>query len=102
MLVRYKQVFEYKHNEKNEIIRYKARLVAQDFSYKLGIDYEETYSLIVDAITFRLFFSLVITKSLYMHLMDSVPACLYKSLDNNIQMKIPKRYKISETCNSNS
>ena len=34
-----------KQNENDEIIRYKARLVAQDFSQIPGIDYEETYSL---------------------------------------------------------
>jgi len=42
-----------KCNEKNEIVRYKARLVAQNFSQRLGIDYEETYSPVTDAITFR-------------------------------------------------
>ena len=59
MSVGYKWVFVHKRNEKNEIIRYKARLVAQGFSQILGIDYEETYALVMDAITFRFFISLV-------------------------------------------
>ncbi|GKE92182.1 putative copia-like polyprotein, partial [Tanacetum coccineum] len=50
--VGYKWVFVRKQNEKNEITRYKARLVAQGFSQRPGIDYEETYSLVVDATTF--------------------------------------------------
>ena len=41
--VGYKWVFCAKRNEKNEIVRYKARLVAQGFSQRPGIDYEETY-----------------------------------------------------------
>ena len=49
--VGYKWVFVRKLNENNEIIRYKVRLVAQGFSQKPGIDYEETYSPIIDAIT---------------------------------------------------
>jgi hypothetical protein len=48
----YKWVFVRKRNEKNEIVRYKARLVVQSFMQKPGIDYEETYSPVVDVITF--------------------------------------------------
>ncbi|KAJ9535658.1 LOW QUALITY PROTEIN: hypothetical protein OSB04_un001192 [Centaurea solstitialis] len=44
-------VFVRKRNEKNEIMRYKARLVAQGFSQRPGIDYEKTYSPVMDAIT---------------------------------------------------
>ena len=49
--VGYKWVFVKKRNENDEIIRYKTRLVAQGFSQRPGIDYEETYSPIMDAIT---------------------------------------------------
>ncbi|KAM2096811.1 hypothetical protein ACFX1R_020409 [Malus domestica] len=40
-LVGYKWVFIRKRNEKNKIICYKARLVAQGFSQHPGIDYDE-------------------------------------------------------------
>jgi hypothetical protein len=82
--VGYKWVFVRKRNEKNEIVKYKARLVAQGFLQKPGIDYEETYSPVVDAITFRFLISLVVTESLDMRLMDVVIAYLYGSLDNDI------------------
>ena len=52
-LVGYKWVFVRKRNEKGEVVRYKARLVAQGFSQRPGIDYEETYSPVVDATTLR-------------------------------------------------
>ncbi|KAL0323103.1 UNVERIFIED_CONTAM: Copia protein [Sesamum angustifolium] len=42
--VGYKWVFVRKRNEQNEVVRYKARLVAQGFTQKPGIDYTETYS----------------------------------------------------------
>jgi hypothetical protein len=77
-------------------VKYKARLVAQGFLQKLGIDYEEIYSPVVDAITFRFLISLVVTESLDMRLMDVVGAYLYRSLDNDIYMKIPKGYKMPE------
>lgn len=86
----YKRVFMRKRNEKNEVARYKARLVAQGFSQRHGIDYMETYSPVVDAITFRYLISLVVREKLDMRLMDVVTAYLYGSLDNEIFMKIPK------------
>ena len=50
--VGYKWVFVRKWNEKNTIMRYKAWLVAQGFSQRHGIDYDETYSPVMDTITF--------------------------------------------------
>ena len=34
-------------------IRYKARFVAQDFRQQFGIDYNDTYSSVMDAMSFR-------------------------------------------------
>ena len=102
MPVGYKWVFVQNRNEKNEIIRYKARLVAQGFSQRPGIDYEETYFPVMDAITFRFFISLVVTENLDMRLMDVVTAYLYGSLDNDIHIKIPEGYKMPEAYNSKS
>ncbi|KAM2133212.1 hypothetical protein ACFX1R_003337 [Malus domestica] len=68
--VGYKWVFLMKRNEKNEIVRYKARFVAQSFSQRPGIDYEETYSSVMDVITFRYLISLVVFEKLNMQLMD--------------------------------
>ena len=59
MPVGYKWVFVHKRNEKNEIIRYKARLVAQGFSKRCSIDYEKAYAPVMDVITSRVLISLV-------------------------------------------
>ena len=56
----------------------------------------------MDAITFRFLISLVAKENLDMRLMDVVTAYLYGSLDNDIYMKIPERYKMSETYNPTS
>ena len=69
-------------------MRYKARLAAQGFSQRPGVDYEETYSPVVDAITFRYLISLAVSEGLDMRLMDVVTAYLYGSLDSDIYMKI--------------
>ncbi|RVW19132.1 Copia protein [Vitis vinifera] len=98
--VGYKWVFVRKRNENNEIIRYKARLVAQGFSQRPGIDYEETYSPVMDAITFRFLISLAVSEGLDMRLMDVITAYLYGSMDNDIYMKIPEGFKLPDANNT--
>ncbi|KAL6568032.1 hypothetical protein OROHE_003716 [Orobanche hederae] len=90
----YKWVFVRKRNEKNEIARNKARLVAQGFSQWSKIDYDETYSPVMDIITFRFLISMAVHERLDMRLMDVVTAYLYGSLDSNIYIKIPDGYKM--------
>ena len=94
--VGYRWVFVRKRNENNEIVRYKARLVAQGFSQRPGIDYEETYSPVMDAITFRYLIQLVVSEGLEMHLMDVVTTYLYGSIDSDIYMKIPEGFPLPE------
>nr|AQY61295.1 Pol [Coffea arabica] len=99
--VGYKWVFVRKRNEKNEIVRYKARLVAQGFSQRPGFDYDETYSPVVDAITFRYLVSFAVHEKLDMRLMDVVTAYLYGNLENDIYMRISEGFNMPEACKSN-
>jgi hypothetical protein len=39
-------------NENNEVVRYKARLVTQGFTQRPDIDFNETYSPVMNGITF--------------------------------------------------
>ena len=99
-LVGCKWVFVRKPNENNEIIRYKARLVAQGFSQRPNSDYKKTYYLVMDAIIFCFLISLAISEGLDMHLMHVIIAYLYGSIDNDIYMKIPKGFKLPEANNT--
>ena len=51
--------------------------MAQGFSQKHGIDYEETYYLVMDATTFRYLIYLAVSVGLDMRLMDVVTVHLY-------------------------
>ena len=77
-------------------------LLHKVFSQRPRVDYEETYSPVMDAITFRYLMSLTASKNLDMYLMDVVTAYLYGSLDNDIYMKIPEGFKIPEALDSKS
>ena len=52
------------------------------------------------AITFRFLISLVVSEELDMCLMDVITAYLYESIDNDIYMKIPERFKLHEANNT--
>ncbi|GJW57438.1 retrovirus-related pol polyprotein from transposon TNT 1-94, partial [Tanacetum coccineum] len=93
--VGYRWVFIRKRNENDAVIRYKARLVAQGFSQRPW-DYEEIYSLVMDAIMFRYLISLTVSENIDIRLMDVVTAYLYGSLDSDIYMKIPEGFKMPE------
>jgi hypothetical protein len=90
-----------KQNEKNEIIRYKAQLVAQGFSQRPDIDYYETYAPVIDAITFRYLISLATHEKLDMCLMNVVITYLYRSINNDVYIKILEGFKMLEAYNSN-
>ena len=47
----------------------------------------------MDAITFRFLISLAISEGMNMHLMDVITTYLYRSMDNDIYMKIPEGFK---------
>jgi hypothetical protein len=94
--VGFKWVFVRKRNENNEVVRYKARLVAQGFTQRPGIDFNETYSPVMSGIIFRYLISLAVQKCLSMQLMDVVTAYLYGSLDSDIYMKVPDGLSIPD------
>lgn len=86
--------------KKNEIIRYKAILVDQGFSQRPVIDYDKTYYPVMNETTFWYLINLTFTKNLEKCLIDVVTAYLYKSLDNDIFMKILKEFKMLEASRS--
>ena len=74
--------------------------MAQGFSQRPEIDYEEIYSPVMDAITFRYLKSLTVSEGLDMRLIDVVTTYLYGSLDANVYMKIPEGFTLPEAMNS--
>jgi hypothetical protein len=52
--VGFKWVFIRKRNENNEVVRYKVRLVAQEFTQRPDLDFNKTYFPVMNGITFNI------------------------------------------------
>ena len=77
-------------------MRYKAKLITQGFFQRLGINYDEMYSFVMDTITFRFLISITASEKLKICLMDVVTTYFYDSLQFDIHVKIPKKFKMPE------
>jgi len=78
-----------KYDEKGDISRYKARLVAQGFSQQPGIDYNETLAPVAQFELFRTVLMLVAVHDLKLKQIDVKSAYLNGILDEEIYMKQP-------------
>ena len=78
-----KWVFKTKRDSKGNIKRFKARLVANSFTQKEGIDYQETFSPISKNDSLRIILALVAHYDL-----DFRRGCLYGSLEEDIYMDV--------------
>jgi len=83
-----KWVFAFKTSETGEV-KYKARLVAQGFSQRPGIDYFAFFSPVINKDSLRLLISLAINKSWEIHQLDVVAAYLNGHLKETVYMQQP-------------
>jgi len=89
---RFKRNFKPKHDANGNIVRFKARLVAQEFSQAYGIDYFETYAPVAKLTAYRVIFALAATEQWEIHGMDMITADLLGILDEAIYMVQPEGF----------
>jgi hypothetical protein len=75
-LIGTKWVWMNKEGEKGEVVRNKSRLVAQGYSQKEGIDYEETFAPIAHLEAIRILVAFSVAKGFKLHQMDVKSAFL--------------------------
>ncbi|RDX76659.1 hypothetical protein CR513_43328, partial [Mucuna pruriens] len=88
----YLKIFKTKKDSKDNIKRYKVRLVAKVFTQKKGIDYKETFSLISSKDSFRIVMTLVAHFDLELHQMDVKTAFLNDDIDETIYKMQPENF----------
>lgn len=88
-LVSCKWLYKTKLNANNEVIKFKARVVARGFSQVKGLDYNETFALVAKMSTIKLVFSLASQMHWPIHQMDVKSSYLNGDLHEEIYMFQP-------------
>lgn len=86
-------IFAKKADENGKVVRHKARLVAQGFTQKYGVDYDEVFAPVVKQVTFRALFSVASQKGLLIKHADVKTAYLNGDLQETVYMRLPPGVK---------
>ena len=89
-----KWIFVTKRRVDGTILKHKARLVAQGFRQKYGIDYFDTYAPVARIATIRLLIALSAIHGLEIHQMDVKTAFLNGELEEEVYMNQPEGFKV--------
>ncbi|GKC04050.1 ribonuclease H-like domain-containing protein, partial [Tanacetum coccineum] len=82
-------LFRHKFHADGSLSWYKAQLVANDSSQQIGIDFDDTFSLVVKPVTIRTVLSLALTKHWHVHHLDVNNAFLNGDLSETVYMHQP-------------
>jgi hypothetical protein len=85
-------VYKIKCKPDSFVEKYKAILVAQGFTQRFGIDYKETFSIVVKPDTIRLVMSLAISEGCHLSQIDIQNGFLHGFLSEEAFMRQPPGY----------
>jgi hypothetical protein len=86
-------VWKNKEGEKGEVARNKSRLVAQGYSQKEGIDYEETFAPVAHLEAIRILLAFSMAKGFKLYQMDVKSAFLNGVLKEEVYVRQPPGFE---------
>jgi hypothetical protein len=89
-------VWKNKEGETGEVVRNKSRLVAQGFSQKEGIDYEETFAPVARLEAIRILLAFSMAKGFRLYQMDVKSALLNGFLEEEVYVRQPPGFESAE------
>ena len=89
-----KWVFKWKHDADGNFERYKARLVAQGYNQKYGIDYDETFYTVIRFESVWTLIALAAKHKLHLHQLTVATAFLNDDLKEEIYMRQPEPFEV--------
>ena len=92
-----KWVFKIKRDSKGKVEWFKARLVANDFTQRKRVGYNETYSPVSKKDSFRIIMAFVAHFNLELHQMDVKTAFLNRNLEEEVYMVQPEEFEKENT-----
>ncbi|OWZ15333.1 polyprotein [Phytophthora megakarya] len=91
-----KWVFTMKRDGEGNIVRYNARLVAQRFHQRYGVDYWDTYSPVPSLNTVRVFLAMCCQRGHLIRQLDVKTAFLNGDLEETVFMRAPEGINLGE------
>ncbi|PHU25307.1 hypothetical protein BC332_03639 [Capsicum chinense] len=86
-------VYKIKYKANREVERFKAKLVAKQYSQLEVLDYHDTFSPVAKMVTIRSVIALAVLKGWCMHPMNVYNVFLQGDLDEEVYMELPDGFK---------
>ena len=92
-----KWVYKVKRDVHGDIARFKARWVVKGYLQQFGVDFDQTFTVVVKPMAFRVLFAIAAFHDLDIDQMDVKTAFLYGLIDQLIYVEQPKGTETKET-----